>query len=188
MLRRIGLRIRLLPSNRKFLPNSILEAYQNDFYHSQISSKYTSIRELSQSTSTSTTEVKEEAVENEKPITFTKSKAFKAKPTFINPRHEESRPRFQDLSILVSLSSFMLWFFVLREENDLDVEIGRSLYDRIDGLEKANILTSIRYHDQNGLDATALRKRLEEIVAEEDRAKREYSEKEEELKKLYVKS
>ena len=116
-----------------------------DFYHSQISSKYTSIRELSQSTSTSTTEVKEEAVENEKPITFTKSKAFKSKPTFINPRHEESRPRFQDLSILVSLSSFMLWFFVLREENDLDVEIGRSLYDRIDGLEKANILTSIRY-------------------------------------------
>ena len=48
-------------------------------------------------------------------------------------------------------------------------------------------ISSFRYHDQNGLDATALRKRLEEIIAEEENAKVEYGEKEKELSKLYVK-
>ena len=38
----------------------------------------------------------------------------------------------------------MIYFFYLREENDLDDILRISLYDRIDGLEKANLLTCIR--------------------------------------------
>ena len=95
--------------------------------------------------SATTTKEKEEEVE-EKPVQFTRSKAFKSKPTFLNPKYDD-QPRFQHLSIFISLSSFMIYFFYLREENDLDAALGTSLYDRIDGLEKANLIASLRYTD-----------------------------------------
>jgi hypothetical protein len=81
----------------------------------------------------------------EKPVTFTKSKAFKTTPTFINPKARKTpKPFLQDISIFISLSCFMIYFFMYREENDLDEILGVSLYDRIDGLEKANIFAAIR--------------------------------------------
>ena len=42
------------------------------------------------------------------------------------------------------MASFMMYFFFIREENDLDEALGESLYNRIDGLERVNIQTSIR--------------------------------------------
>ena len=133
-----------------------MHLYTNLLFSALASSKLSSIRAQSQTATASTTSQakegsKEASVEEEveeEPVKFTKSKAMKMKPTFINPNFkksgEEARPRFQDLSIFISMSSFMLYFFVMREENDLDNEIGRSLYDRIDGLEKANLITSIK--------------------------------------------
>jgi len=83
--------------------------------------------------------------DEDKPVTFTKSKGFKTTPTFMNPRAgKKTKPPLQDISIFVSLSCFMIYFFIFREENDLDEILGVSLYDRIDGLEKANIIAAIR--------------------------------------------
>jgi len=144
---------------------------------------------LKQNATTSSTVKKDEINEEiEKPVSFTKSKAFKTKPTFVNPRADEKKPPLQDLSIFISMASFMIYFFYLREENDVDEMMGVSLYSRIDGLEKANLIASIRYHEREKLDTTALNNRLSEIIAEEEQHKTEYEEKEQELRRLYVKS
>jgi len=138
------------------------------------------------STTSSSAAEKEEDVD-EAPVTFTKSKGFKTKPLFINPRPKESHPPFQDFSIFISMSSLMIYFFLLREENDMDEALGVSLYDRIPGMEKSNLIAAIRHNEQEGLDTTALKARLDEIIAEEEKEKSDYDEKEQELSKLYKK-
>jgi len=190
MFQRLCVKVQSLPNTSKLSPSQFLTAYHNAL----ATAKLNSIRALSQATATSATGVKEEAKEtseqDDKPISFTKSKGFKSTPTFLNPNFktsQESRPRFQDLSILISMSSFMLYFFYFREENDLDEALGVSLYSRIDGLEKANLLSSISYHEKNGLDSRALKERLAELEAEEEAAKAEYELKEKELSNHYVK-
>ena len=98
----------------------------------------------SQSQTTSSTVAKENDEEESKPVVFTKSKAFNTTPGFLNPKYKQDRPKYQNASICISLSCFCIYFFYLREENDYDKLLEVSLYDRIEGLEKANVLASIR--------------------------------------------
>ena len=67
----------------------------------------------------------------------------------------------------------MLWFLVLREESDWDEDVTRSLYSRVDNLEKTNLMTAITYYQRNGMDPTPLVRRLKEIEAEEAAANAE---------------
>ena len=93
-------------------------------------------------------ELENQIVEDEvdKPVEFTKSKAFNARPTW-QPPPRRPRPKSQTFSIYISLSCFMIYFFWLREENELDEELSTSLYSRVVGLEKATVLNRIRYAD-----------------------------------------
>merc|ERR1712107_66612 len=60
---------------------------------------------------------------------------------------------------------FQIYFFMLREENDIDQGLaGNSLFDQIEGLEKAQIEVCIRYYDENRMDSTALKERLAELI------------------------
>lgn len=105
----------------------------------------------------------------ELPIRYTTSEAYGGARSLVlgfGPTGEkESAPRIQFWSIWLSSVIFMLYFFVLREENDIDEAIGTnmSLYDRVPGLEKANILGAIRHNKQTGGDNQALYKRLADI-------------------------
>ena len=116
--------------------------------HSFLYTRHSLNKSLHQNATATSTKVDNERNNEyeDKPVIFTKSKGFKTPPTFMNPRahDKESKPFLQDISIFVSLSCFMLYFFVFREENDIDEILGVSLYDRIDGLEKANIIAAIR--------------------------------------------
>ena len=105
-----------------------------------------SILHRSATTNTGNTTKEEHAVEEEKPVVFTKSKGFKTTPTYLNPNHAEDSHPFRNISISFSLACFCLYFFVLREENDIDELIydRAGLYDRIQGLEKVNLIASIR--------------------------------------------
>lgn len=58
---------------------------------------------------------------------------------------------------------------MLREENDIDKELGRSLYSRIEGLEEVQLKMSLQYNLDNGLDTTAIVQRLQEIEEEKRR-------------------
>lgn len=58
---------------------------------------------------------------------------------------------------------FLIYFCILREENDVDEKLTMSLYDRIEGLEEQQILASIQYNRGHGLSTDALEKRLDEL-------------------------
>lgn len=62
-----------------------------------------------------------------------------------------------------SVAIFLIYFCVLREENDVDELIGKSLYDRIDGLEEAQLRRVLEYNLNHGKDTTAITKRLREL-------------------------
>ena len=68
--------------------------------------------------------------------------------------------------ISLSCSAILIWFCVLREENDIDKKLGRSLYDQVDGLERVQIELCLKYNKEHGLETAALQKRLDELIKE----------------------
>lgn len=106
--------------------------------------------------------------EDDRPIRFSGSAASRMKPAYLNERNDN--PTSRTVSWFFSFLALGLWFFVLREESDWDENISRSLYDRVDNLEKTNLITAINYYARNNMDATPLIKRLKEIEAEEQAA------------------
>ena len=98
-----------------------------------------------------------------KPIQFTTSKAhdWQAIDTFTVP--DRDRPPYQPYVITISVAIFLLYFLVLREENDLDEEMKLSLYERIPGLEEKQLIASIDHEMKQGRDVTELRRRQTEL-------------------------
>ncbi|XP_015608177.1 uncharacterized protein LOC107273981 [Cephus cinctus] len=80
-----------------------------------------------------------------KPIKFSTSPAasWKAQDTFFI--NNDERPWYQPYVISASLSVFMIYFLVLREENDIDRLFDRDLYDHIEGLEEQHIREAQQY-------------------------------------------
>jgi hypothetical protein len=58
---------------------------------------------------------------------------------------------------------FLLYFCVFREENDIDEELGKSLYERIPGLEKSQLQEAFTYNSAKGHDTSAITARLQEL-------------------------
>ena len=46
----------------------------------------------------------------------------------------------------------------------MDYELTGRLYDRVDGLEKADLINSIKFNEEQGMDTRKLKERLREIV------------------------
>jgi hypothetical protein len=57
----------------------------------------------------------------------------------------------------------LLYFCVFREENDIDEELGKTLYDRIDGLEERQLQMALKYNSEHGQDTSAIVTRLKEL-------------------------
>jgi hypothetical protein len=100
----------------------------------------------------------------DEPIKYTTSKAseWTASQTHTGRMHPDV-PSFQPLVIILSVSVFLLYFCVFREENDMDEEIGKTLWQRIPGLEKQQLLLVLRYNEERGISTTDIRNRLAEI-------------------------
>lgn len=103
--------------------------------------------------------------EQDEPIKYFGSGAanWTAKQSHHSPQYVEGL-WYQPYVISVSLAIFMIYFFILREENDVDEKLSMSLYDRIDGLEEQQVLASIQYNRGHGLSTVELEKRLEELI------------------------
>jgi hypothetical protein len=98
------------------------------------------------------------------PVQYSKSKAatWKAEDTRSGGGHKDY-PWFQPYVISGSLSVFLLYFCILREENDIDEELGKSLYDRIAGLEERQLQIALKYNSEHGLDTSAIVARLQDL-------------------------
>lgn len=106
----------------------------------------------------------EKSDELERPVQYSKSKAFTWKAE--NTRsggHLEDYPSYQPYIISGCLAVFLLYFCVFREENDIDEELGKTLYDRIEGLEERQLQVALKYNSEHGQDTSAILKRLKEL-------------------------
>lgn len=115
-----------------------------------------------------TSDKKTDDVEDNKPINYFGSQAasWSAKQSHHNPNLGDE-VWYQPLVMSASLAIFLIYFCILREENDVDEKLSMSLYDRIEGLEETQLEASLRYNRANGLSTVELEKRLKELrVAE----------------------
>ncbi|EAT37986.1 AAEL010090-PA [Aedes aegypti] len=75
-------------------------------------------------------------------------------------------PWFQPYVVNLSVVVFLLYFCVLREENDIDRGLESSLYDHIPGLEQKQLLVNYNYNKENGLSTVEIEKRMQELGME----------------------
>ncbi|XP_076459296.1 uncharacterized protein LOC143292677 [Babylonia areolata] len=101
--------------------------------------------------------------DGEGPIPFSSSKAATWSMTNSVMVPKRDVPWYQPLSISFSILVFMLYFLFLREENDLDVELNYSLFERVPQLEEHQVKLALEYGRQQGKDTSELEKRLAEI-------------------------
>jgi len=102
-------------------------------------------------------------IEKDAPVKYTTSKAHEHSPfdTFL---HSKTKfPWYQPPIVLVSTVVFLIYFCILREENDIDDELSRSLFEKIPGLEEKSILGQINSAKELGKDTTALEQHLREV-------------------------
>jgi len=101
----------------------------------------------------------------EQPLPFSKSKAasWSAKSSFSGRQKIDEEPWYQPFVISFSFAAILLWFCVLREENDLDRELDKTLYDRVAGMEEKQLELSLIHNQSQGLSTKEIRERLNEI-------------------------
>ena len=100
--------------------------------------------------------------EEDKPIKFSTSDASRhhAFDTFFQ---ESNAPWYQGYCLSVSMAVFLLYFCVLREENDVDEELGKSIWQRIPTLKEQTLLSEIKAGKTAGTDVSELEKELDEL-------------------------
>ncbi|XP_026754773.1 uncharacterized protein LOC113514881 [Galleria mellonella] len=105
---------------------------------------------------------KVEINENE-PIKFTTSAAARktALPVFRKPI--ANMPWYQPYSVVGSVAVFLIYFCILREESDIDQEFDKTLYDRIKGLEKQQLIQSYKFNKEHGKSVEDIERRLKEL-------------------------
>ncbi|CAG9767078.1 unnamed protein product [Ceutorhynchus assimilis] len=100
------------------------------------------------------------------PIKFSTSRAIAYKAKTTRTGIEAVRLWYEPYVLILSVGVFLLYFCILREENDIDKDLSRNLYSRIEGLEELQLRASLKYNLTNGLDVIDIRNRLEEIEEE----------------------
>lgn len=103
-----------------------------------------------------------EASENE-PIKFSTSPAARRVVAPVIKTAKNDVPWYQPYSVIASVTVFMIYFCILREESDVDKEFSKTLYDRIQGLEKEQLLQSYRYNKEHNLSVVEIEQRLKEL-------------------------
>ncbi|CRK90030.1 CLUMA_CG003755, isoform A [Clunio marinus] len=98
------------------------------------------------------------------PVKFIGSEAhsWDAKFTRSSPDIEQI-PIIQPISVVLSVGIFLLYFCVLREENDIDLEFEQTLYQRVPGMEETQLIINYKYNIENQIDNTEIIARMREL-------------------------
>nr|XP_023027610.1 uncharacterized protein LOC111515627 [Leptinotarsa decemlineata]XP_023027611.1 uncharacterized protein LOC111515627 [Leptinotarsa decemlineata] len=107
-----------------------------------------------------------EEILDDGPIKFSSSAARTYKAHTTRTGENESRLWYEPYVIVVSMTVFMIYFCILREENDIDADLSTSLYSRIHGLEEFQLKQSLEYNKKHGLPTKDIIDRLNEIEEE----------------------
>lgn len=72
-------------------------------------------------------------------------------------------PWYQPYSVVGSVAVLLIYFCILREESDIDREFDKTLYQRIKGLEKEQLLQTYRFNKEHGKSVVEIEERLKEL-------------------------
>lgn len=72
-------------------------------------------------------------------------------------------PSYQPYVINGSIAIFLIYFCVLREENDIDEKLGGNLYDHVPDMELVQLKRGYIYNQENNLSNDGIEKRLKEL-------------------------
>ncbi|KAG5672010.1 hypothetical protein PVAND_002173 [Polypedilum vanderplanki] len=98
----------------------------------------------------------------DEPIKFIGSPAqtFKAKTSRVGTIDPDEIPWFQPFAVVGSVAIFLIYFCVLREENDLDHHLGKSIFEQVPSLEAPTLISLYKYNIENNIDNTEVIKRM----------------------------
>lgn len=102
-------------------------------------------------------------LKSNEPINYTKSMASKWHAKDSRRGTNMDRLWYEPGVILFSLGIFMVYFCILREENHVDQELGRTLYSRISGLEEYQLRMSLKYNREHGKSTKDIEERLKDL-------------------------
>lgn len=106
-----------------------------------------------------------------KPLKFVGSKAhaFQSNIGRSGAGSFRDAPWYQMYSVVFSTAIFLIYFCVLREESDVDLELEKSLYDRVPGLEETQLVLNYKYNLENSQDNSKIVARMQELgMSEKD--------------------
>ena len=107
---------------------------------------------------------------DDSPVKFTTSKAaaWRASQSYGDPTPPSERaPPSQPFVVLGSLFAVLVYFCILREENDTDMHLSKPLFDRIHGLEEEQIRNALKSNSAPSNKAELL-SRLQELIAKRE--------------------
>lgn len=115
----------------------------------------------------STAPTKDRNSETDKPIQYFNSPASRWKAEHTRSGHvKQDMPWFQPYVVIASTAVFLIYFCILREENDIDRGLEKSLYEHVPGLEEKQLVLSYHYNKEHGLSTIAIEQRMKELGLE----------------------
>lgn len=99
----------------------------------------------------------------DKPIEFLQSPAAQWKAQWSTEGIKDDRPWYEMYIVLFCTSVFLIYFCVLREENDIDKQLEQPLFNHVPGLEQQTLIITHKYNVQNGVSNRDIEKRMQEL-------------------------
>lgn len=111
------------------------------------------------------TDKKQETPDLNRPIKYVGSQAhaFQSKLGRSGAGSFPDAPWYQMYSVVFSTAIFLIYFCVLREESDVDLELEKNLYDRVPGLEEAQLVLNYKFNIENNNDNSKIVARMNEL-------------------------
>uniref|UniRef100_A0A1Q3FF17 Putative conserved plasma membrane protein n=1 Tax=Culex tarsalis TaxID=7177 RepID=A0A1Q3FF17_CULTA len=104
---------------------------------------------------------------NDKPLQYFNSPASRWRAEHTRSGQDnQDMPWYQPYVVIASMAVFLLYFCVLREENDIDRSLEKSLYEHIPGLEEKQLVVSYHYNKENGLPTLEIEQRMKALGVE----------------------
>ncbi|KAF2366841.1 CCSMST1 family [Trinorchestia longiramus] len=106
------------------------------------------------------------------PVKFSESPAFKFKPQLsYSAENMSDRPWFEPYVVMSSVAIFMIYFFILREENDIDGRLGsKSIEAQVRDYEIQVLEASFEKCRRAGADTSEIEERLFTLLEEKENA------------------
>lgn len=108
-----------------------------------------------------------------KPIDYLQSPAAQWKAQWSAGGTKDTSPWIESWSVLASIAVFMIYFGILREENDIDDMLRQPLNEHVPGLEEQTLITSFLYSAKHGQDTKAVEARMRELGVDVEKLRRE---------------